>query len=84
MTPVSYSGRPCGGPNHWDACDSCPILRVHRKLREVACSVLQPPGNREFNLFHKDQTRKPRKFKLLPLAEEVIQAPIFKVDPVVP
>ena len=34
----------------------------------IIISPLQPPGNKNFELFHKDQIRETRKFKDIPLA----------------
>ena len=38
-------------------------------------SVLQPSGSKQLRLFHTDQSRKPKKFKVLPLAQKDSQTP---------
>ena len=40
----------------------------------MVCPVLQPPRNKKFKLFRKDQRRKPTKLKVLPLACKVLLA----------
>ena len=40
--------------------------------RAEAPTVLQPPRNKKCKLVHKEQIRKPRKVKVLPLAETVV------------
>ena len=44
----------------------------HVGIPDMIYSVPQPPRNEEFKLFHKDQIRKPRTFKVLQV-EQIFQ-----------
>ena len=56
---------PVERPENW----SCKINLGSGNLKTVTeYSVLQPPRNKMFNLFQKDQILEPRKLKVLPLA----------------
>ena len=47
------------------------------RLRRPVHSVLQPPRNKRFKRLHKDHMRRPRKFRVLPLAYTVTPLDVY-------